>query len=115
MALSLGLRSPETPGPMAQKLTALEGRRQSPVAQLWEDFWEFDDSWPSEFFPAFVLARRPGLLHHLQLIPALQHPANQAMIALLRCRQNNESEIDARQQLQFVNPLLLQLYLQGRG
>ena len=94
---------------------AIEAGGQSPVAELWDSFWEFNDAWPNDHFPAFVLARHPGLLRHLQTIPALERPASQAMIALLKCRQVSADEIVARERLQNISPVLLQMYLQERG
>jgi hypothetical protein len=91
---------------------AIEARGQNPVAQLWDSFWEFDDTWPNDYFPAFILARHPGLLRHLHIIPALEQPASQAMIALLKCRQVSEDEIFARERLQDISPVLLLMYLQ---
>ncbi len=94
---------------------AIEAQGQSPVAELWNSFWEFDDAWPNDNFPAFILARYPGLLLHLQSIPVLEQPASQAMIALLKCRQIGEDEITSREQLQSISPLLLRMYLQQRA
>ena len=91
---------------------AIETRGQGPVAELWDSFWEFNDAWPNDYFPAFILARHPGLLRHLQTIPALERPASQAMIALLKCRQVSEDEIVARERLQDISPVLLRMYLQ---
>jgi len=91
---------------------AIEARSKSPVAELWDSFWEYNDAWHNDDFPAYVLAQRPGLLHHLPKHPPLAQPASQAMIALLNCRQNKADEIVAREHLQSINPMLLKMYMQ---
>ncbi len=82
------------------------------VYTLWQDFWDFDDSWSSTFFPAYILIRHPGLLHYLERFQALQLSASKAALALLEKRSNGEDEISARQTLQTISPELLAVYLQ---
>jgi hypothetical protein len=78
---------------------------------LWMDFWEQNEDWDRTLFPAYVLIRRPAIIHLLEKFPALKQPSNLAMVTLLRKRLNNEDEISARQALQEINPLLLSAYL----
>jgi hypothetical protein len=88
-------------------------RHQSHRAHaLWQDFWDIEESWPSTLFPAYVLARQPGLLHFLEIFPALRFPASKAMVVLLRKRLAGEDEISARKDLQAISPELLKIYLQ---
>ena len=93
---------------------AIEAERHSAVAQLWDSFWEQCDAGPVHYFPAYLLARQPGLVHHLKLIPEPEQAANQAMIALLQNRLAGENEILGREGLQKVSPALLALYLEAQ-
>lgn len=83
------------------------------VAGLWQNFWELEDELNEElecaWFSAFILARQPGLVHHLNGSPALTHPASVAMIELIGTRQTDD-EIPARQRLKATHPALLRLY-----
>ncbi len=91
--------------------TVIEQHTEQAIYPLWQQFWELDDDWPTAFFPAFVLFKQPGLIHHLSEFPVLENPATQAMAKLLHCRQRGEDEIAAREQLQKVSPALLRLFL----
>ncbi len=91
---------------------ALDRHQSHRAHALWQDFWDVDDNWSSALFPAYVLARQPGLLHYLVNFPALRLPASKAMVVLLRKRLAGEDEISARKELQVVSPELLSVYLQ---
>ena len=91
---------------------ALDRHQSHRAHALWQDFWDIEDTWSSELFPAYVLTRQPGLLHHLQNFPPLRLPASKAMVVLLRKRFAEEDEISARQELQAISPELLSVYLQ---
>ncbi|MCP5016582.1 MAG: hypothetical protein GY938_15165 [Ketobacter sp.] len=90
---------------------ALHRCQSQQLQTLWQDFQEYNEKLSVEFFPAFVLLMRPGLLHLLPGYPDLQHPASQATQELLRCHQNSKDEIPARQALQTISPTLLKIYL----
>lgn len=92
---------------------AIERYKTHRVHQLWQDFWDINDDWPREHFPAFVLARHPPLLHSLSDFPSLKQPASQAMANLLKMRIRDEDEIIERRQLQEISPGLLRVYLGG--
>ncbi len=81
------------------------------ISQLLEDFLAFDEAWSITCFPAFVLAKNPGVMQHLDKYSEFTQPASQAMIALLHCRLTEADEIAARQRLQGVNPALLRMYM----
>ncbi|MBR9912280.1 MAG: hypothetical protein GYB33_18210 [Gammaproteobacteria bacterium] len=101
---------------------AIRAHSGSTAINLWQDFGELEDKLDQElsntWFGAFVLAKRPGLIHHLDghhLDPShpdsrLTEPANQAMLALLRARHDGADEVPARQQLKSLHPLLLAMY-----
>ena len=91
---------------------ALDRHQSHRAYALWQDFWDADDNWSSTLFPAYVLARQPGLLHCLENFPALRLPASKAMVVLLRKRLAGQDEISARKELQVISPELLSLYLQ---
>lgn len=91
--------------------TALEQYKTHKIHSLWLDYWDIDDTWPIQHFPAFILARKPALLHRLGNFPPLQQPASQAMAALLQKRLTGTDEIAARQELQTQSPALLRFYL----
>jgi hypothetical protein len=91
---------------------ALQGYQSHRVHSLWQDFWDIEDDWSTGLFPAYLLARLPGLLHYLQNFPPLQLPASKAMVALLRRRLAGRDEISARRELQAISPELLAVYLQ---
>ncbi len=91
---------------------ALECHQSHRVYALWQDFWDIEDNWSMALFPAYVLARQPGLLHCLQNFPALRLPASKAMVVLLRRRLAGEDEISARRELQAISPELLSVYLE---
>ena len=76
--------------------SAIERYKTHKVHQLWQDFWDLNDDWPREHFPAFVLARHPALLHSLSDLPPLKQPASQAMTNLLKRRIRGEDEIIER-------------------
>ena len=89
------------------------GRHQSHrVHALWQDFWDVEDNWSSVLFPAYVLARQPGLLPYLENFPPLRSPASKAMVVLLRKWLAGEDEISARRELQAISPELLSVYLE---
>jgi hypothetical protein len=90
---------------------AIERYKTHRVDQLWLDFWDADDDWPREHFPAFVLAKQPALLHSLDDFPPLRQPASQAMAHLLQRRITGEDEILERKRLQQISPKLLRVYL----
>lgn len=91
--------------------TALDRLRAHKVNTFWQDFWELNDDWPCELFPAYLLARRPSLLHYLDDLPDLRSPASEAMVSLLKLRQKQEDEIPARSVLKGISPELLSVYL----
>lgn len=93
---------------------ALDRHQSHRVHALWQDFWDIEDNWSSTLFPAFVLLRQPGLLHHLENFPPLRLPASKTMVVLLRKRFAGEDEISARKELQSISPELLSVYLQRR-
>ncbi len=90
---------------------AIEASRDQVITELWQQFLESNDDWSIKMFPAFVLLREPGLIHHLNKIPALSHPASLAMTTLLQARHRDFCELDARKRLQTISPELLNLYL----
>ncbi|MFT5505756.1 MAG: hypothetical protein ACI8XC_003479 [Gammaproteobacteria bacterium] len=81
------------------------------IHDIWLDFWEQSDDWDYRLFPAYVLIQRPAIIHFLENFNALKQPSNQAMVALLTKRLNNQDEISARQALQEISPELLSIYL----
>ena len=89
-----------------------ESNNGQPICALWDSFGELSDVLPSSFFPAYVLLKQPGLIHHQEACAQLESRASQAMIHLLQCRLGNENEISAREKLQAVSPALLRLYLE---
>jgi hypothetical protein len=91
---------------------ALDRHQSHRVYALWQDFWDIEDNWSSALFPAYVLARQPGLLHCLENFPPLRLPASMAMVVLLRKRLAGEDEISARRELQAISPELLSFYLE---
>jgi hypothetical protein len=91
---------------------ALDRHQSHRVHALWQDFWDFEDDWSTALFPAYILARQPGLLHCLEHFPALRLPASKAMVVLLRRRLAGEHEIPARRELQAISPELLAVYLE---
>lgn len=93
---------------------AIERHRGQAVHQLWEDFWAYDDVWPSAFFTAFILASQPGLVHLVDSFIPLKLRASCAMVTLLRCYLAGENEIAAREGLQAVSPALLRMYMDIR-
>jgi hypothetical protein len=95
--------------------TALEENKDQTIYPLWQQFWDLNDGWPVSFFPAFVFLKQPGLIHHLETLPAFENRATLAMIVLLKCRQKRQDEISARETLQNISPALLRLYLQLRS
>lgn len=96
----------------------VQKRPSASLQDLWQGFWELEDSLGEEpplgWFSAFVLAREPGLIHHLEGVPAFRHDAPRAMAGVLRARLGGGDEIAARQQLQAVHPGLLTLCQAGR-
>jgi len=68
-------------------------------------------------FPAWLLLREPGLLHHLDRVdtPVPEGAAFLAMAELLRRRVLGTDEVAARKRLQQTSPLLLRAYLAMRG
>ncbi len=91
---------------------ALEKFRSQRVFALWQDFWEINDDWPTSQFPAYILIRQPGLLHHLDNFPTLRLSSSRTTIRLLRKRLAGEDEIIARKELQALSPMLLSVYLE---
>lgn len=84
------------------------------VNDLWQDFWEMEEmlneTLQSAWFSAFILARQPGLIHHLRQITPFAHPASKAMVDVLQARLTGADEIPAREQLMSVHPALLRMY-----
>jgi len=68
-------------------------------------------------FPAWLLLREPGLLHHLDRVdtPVPEGAGFLAMVELLRSRVRGDDEVAARKRLQQTSPLLLRAYLAMRG
>jgi hypothetical protein len=83
------------------------------IATLWEQFWLYNEAWDRTFFPAYLLLRQAGLIHQLNMIPALKSEVTNAVIALLQIKHNGGDEISARQSLQSHSNELLQMYLQS--
>lgn len=84
------------------------------VRQLWQDFDDSDELHPRGHFPAWLLLRQPGLVHHLDAAyPVPEGEAFRACAALLRCRAEGGDEIPARQALQRLSPSLLRVYHGG--
>lgn len=90
-------------------------RKDSPVMwSLWQDFWDINDGGLKSFFPAFVFASRPGLVHLLDKLPPLQVASNLAVIEAIQARLSGSDEISARKKMQDISPGLLRLYLNAK-
>ncbi len=68
-------------------------------------------------FPAWLLLREPGLLHHLDRVdtPVPEGAAFLAMVELLRNRVRGADEVSARKRLQQISSSLLRAYLQRKA
>ncbi len=95
--------------PLAEK--AIDSKISDLIVPLWEQFWDMSDNWPGHFFPAFILASQPGLIHHLDKIPPLTRPETQAMISILTTKLLGKDEMTDRINLQTISPALLDLYM----
>lgn len=93
---------------------AVEAKDSALIWPLWQDFWEINDAGVKEFFPAYLLAAQPGLVHHLDKLPSLTSPSSRAVIEALQARVNGQDEIPARKKMQAISPALLRLYM-GAG
>lgn len=83
-----------------------------PLNTQWQEFSDSDEPHPSTHFPAWLLLRRPGLIHHLNSpYPKPAGKAFQACVSLLHCRVEKRDEINAREHLQGISPGLLRVYL----
>jgi hypothetical protein len=91
---------------------AIESRVSNLMWPLWETFWEINDGGTTSFFPAFVLANEPGLIHHLPAIAPLTSPSTVAMADILKAHLHGGDEIVHREKLQAISPALLRLYMQ---
>ncbi|MFT5503952.1 MAG: tetratricopeptide (TPR) repeat protein [Gammaproteobacteria bacterium] len=78
---------------------------------IWQDYLEFNESALAQYFSAFVLLKRPGLIHLLDKFPPLKLPASIAMSELLSLRASGGDEIESRRSLQSISPELLSIYL----
>lgn len=90
---------------------ALDDSEVGEVQKLWQDFWELNDDWSIELFPAYVLAKQRGLIHQLNQFPSLENSATQAMVNLQRQQLQGQDEISQRKALQEISPELLNIYL----
>lgn len=81
------------------------------ITSLWQDFWEVSDDNLIEFFPAFILSKVPGLIHHIDKFPAMKLPSTNAVIEAIRIRLEKGDEIPVRKTMQDINPLLLQIFM----
>jgi len=90
---------------------AIEGHTSEKINALWLDFCELDDEWNSAYFSAYVLIRNPALIHQEKLISRLKNKSSVTTINLLKVRASGGSEIEARGELQRINPQLLKIYL----
>ncbi|AGA33938.1 hypothetical protein TVNIR_2286 [Thioalkalivibrio nitratireducens DSM 14787] len=77
-------------------------------------FEELDEPLEPTDFPAWLLLREPGLVHHLDRAdsPAPVGAVFTAMAELLRTHLRGADEVEARQRLQALRPPLLRAYLQ---
>ena len=94
--------------------TAIEKQTHQPIHQLWDNFWTINETWDGSYFPAFVLAKTPALIHRLDEFVAFESPATRAMIDLLEHHLGGHDEIAARKQLQDISPELLAVYMEIR-
>ncbi len=97
----------------AETLLATHGRYLLPQ---WDNFLDFDQDWPTDYFLGFLLIQQPGLIHLYQQLPRaelalIQLPANQALYALITARLANADEKSQREMLQRQSPALLRCYL----
>ncbi len=93
---------------------AVESKISPRLWALWEDFWDINDGGAKSFFPAFILVKNPGLVHHLHKFPRLSSSSTGAMIELLKVFMAGGEEIQSREAVQNISPALLRLYLNGR-
>lgn len=89
----------------------LEQETTLTIHSLWQHYLDSDENGPLEHFPAFILLKHPGLIHNLNTVEPLKHPATLTMIKLLQLHQMEKDEIHERKQLQKISPYLLQAYL----
>lgn len=91
----------------------LDARAFAPLHAHWQQFSDSEEPLPLSLFPAWLLLREPGLLHHLDegAYPAPCGEGFRASAALLRSRVEGVDEMLARQALQALSPALLRVYL----
>ena len=85
----------------------------------WDEFLNFNEDWPAEWFLGYLLIRQPGLIHHLGELPhferlLIQSPVNYAVFNLIQTRLNERDEKNARQALKDLSPIMLSCYLNKR-
>lgn len=81
------------------------------VRQYWSSFWEVNEHWKSDFFPAYLCVIKPELLHDMTEFPKLKSEVTQAIIALISDKLANNDEIPARRLVKSISPELLNFYL----
>ena len=67
---------------------------------------------PESAIPGFVLLRRPGLVHYLGTVAALERPETVLMVRLIEARRVGNDEIALRKALGEIDLGLLAMYLQ---
>lgn len=80
------------------------------------EFEALDEPLDPDEFPAWLLFREPGLLHHLDRLdtPVPTGAAFLAMAEVLRSRVQGADEVAARKRLQQLSPALLRAYLTAK-
>ena len=85
------------------------------LLRLWADFHNLESrlqtELPESAFAAYVLLRRPGLIHSMSTVAALERPEARVVLRLIEARQAGHEEITLRKSLGEIDPALLTMYL----
>ncbi|TQV88302.1 hypothetical protein [Aliikangiella coralliicola] len=99
----------EADGDYAEDL--LDDLKSYDIHRQWQDFWEENDAWPREHFPAYLMIKKPALIHQLDNFPPMMNPVTNAMTDLIKLKLNQEDEIPARKAMLELSKDLLYVYL----
>ncbi|MET1257325.1 hypothetical protein [Aliikangiella maris] len=97
---------------ISETLTSIQ-HDDGEIYQLWQDYWEECENWPDDLFAAYVLIKKPMLVHFSDEINLLTDQVNLTVVELLKVKINGDDEISQRKALQQLSPQLLGLYLKN--